>query len=152
MCLKGFRGGTEVQRFPRFYTSRRGQHFGLVDKWLAQLSASFTRLMSQGGLTRECRLGSEADFWQTGRDDGLSQTTSFRHVSPAMNGWPLSTNSRAPGNGRYEGGFHIEMAASAKSVDGRRQRIEHHAQTRKGARNGFALKYARRADAMVGYG
>ncbi len=44
------------------------------------------------------------------------------------------------------------MTASAKLLGGRRQRIERHAQTRKGARNGFALKYARRADAMVGYG
>ena len=44
------------------------------------------------------------------------------------------------------------MTASVKLVGGRRQRIERHAQTRQSARNGFALKYARRADAMVEYG
>jgi hypothetical protein len=68
MCLKGLRGGTEVQRFPWFYTARCGQHFGLVDKWLAQLSAGSIRLVSQVGLTREYRPGSEDDFWQTGRE------------------------------------------------------------------------------------
>jgi len=69
-----------------------------------------------------------------------------------MNERSVLTKSYWPANDRYEGGFHIEMAASAKSVDGRRQRIERHTQARQGARNGFALKYARRADATVEYG